>query len=41
MKKFTKTMMIMAGGCLLGAVGMSCYDKKCNLKKQFKNYLEN
>jgi len=41
MKKFTKTMMLMAGSCMLGAVGMSCYNKKCNLKKKFKNYLEN
>ena len=33
MKKFTKTMMLMAGGCVLGAVGMSCYNKNCDLKK--------
>lgn len=41
MKKFTKTMMLMAGGCMLGAIGMSCYDKKNKLKNKFKNYLEN
>jgi len=41
MKKFTKTMMLMAGACALGAVGMSTYNKKCELKKKFKNYLEN
>ena len=40
MKKFTKTMMLMAGACALGAVGMSAYDKKCNLKKQLKTALK-
>lgn len=41
MKKITKTMMIAIGAYSLGAVSMSCYNKKCDLKKKFKNYLEN
>ena len=38
MKNFTKTMMIALGAYSLGAVSMSCYNKKCNLKKKFKTY---
>jgi len=41
MKKFTKTMMIALGAYSLGAISMSAYDKKCNLKNKFKTYLDN
>lgn len=41
MKKFTKTMMLMAGACALGVLGTCSYNKKCELKKKYKNYLEN